>query len=311
MTPNTEPNGITPSVPGLAVLRHVGNGAGSVVFEARDERTGERLAVKSVTRNIVVEIQKHAPSPEFGGNIAKMVKVYVSQVRNEWRLGQHLTNLAGGHIGIPRMHRLHVERDFLARTTGIHLVMDFAAGRNLRKGCDHSIAEIVSIYRQAADILRFMHQNNVVHADMKPHHIIVADDGRVQLLDLGLACKRHGHAAQVVGSPHYMAPEQLVGAGVDERTDVFGLGATMFWTLTGRTIRPTVGGSAAGIMDFQLETFETSVRDHNPAVPPALEDIVLRSCALSRNARLSLSEVIARLDRLAASPPPSEAPDSP
>ena len=290
---------IVPTIRGLTIVGQVGNGAGSVVFEATDDRTGERLAVKSVTRNIVVEIQKHAPSPEFGGNIAKMVSVYVSQVRNEWHLGHHLTNLAGGHVGIPRMHHLHVERDFFARTRGIHLVMDFATGRNLRKGHDYSMAEIVNIYRQAADILRFMHQHNVVHADMKPHHIIVDDDGTVQLLDLGLACKRHGHAAQVVGSPHYMAPEQLVGAGVDERTDVFGLGATMFWALARRTVRPTVAGGTAGVLDFQMKTFETSVREHNPDVPPALEDIVLRSCAPSRKARLSLSEVIARLDRLA------------
>ena len=289
---------LTPQIRGLTVIRQVGNGAGSVVFEARDDETGDRLAVKSVTRDIIIEIQEHAPAPEFGGNINKMVKVYVSQVHNEWRLGHRLTNLAGGHIGIPRMHRLHVERDFLARTRGIHLVMDYAEGRNLRKGHDYAIAEIISIYRQAADILRFMHQHNVVHADMKPHHIIVDADGRVQLLDLGLACKRHGHAAQVVGSPHYMAPEQLVGAGVDERTDVFGLGATVFWALTGRTVRPTVGGGGAGIIDFQMQTFETSVREHNPGVPQALEDIVLRSCAPSRAARLSLAEVIGQLDRL-------------
>jgi serine/threonine protein kinase len=297
---------IIPDLRGLTVVRQVGNGAGSVVFEAKDDLSGEHVAVKSVTRAIVIEIQEHAPSPEFGGNIAQMVRVYVSQVRNEWRLGHRLTNLAGGHVGIPRMRELVVERDFFARTRGIHLVMDFAAGRNLRKGHNYSIAEIVDIYRKAADILRFMHQNNVVHADMKPHHIIVADDGKIQLLDLGLACKRHGHAAQVVGSPHYMAPEQLVGAGVDERTDVFGLGATMFWALTGRTIRPTVAGGTAGVLDFQIKTFETSVREHNPEVPPALEDIVLRSCAPSRSARLSLSEVITRLDRLTVSLGPSQ-----
>ena len=290
---------IKPNIRGITIMGQIGNGAGSVVFRAKDDRTGRDLAVKSVTVEIVREIQRQAPSPEYVMNPAKMVKVYQAQVRNEWKIGYRLTNLAGGHSGIPRMHKLHVERGLLLRAKGMHLIMDYVDGENLRKGHNYSMDELTDIYRQAADILRFMHQNDVVHADMKPHHIIVDQGGRVQLLDLGLACRRRGHTSQVVGSPNYMAPEQLVGAGVDERTDVFGLGATMFWALTGRTIRPTIGGtSSLGAMDMQMKSFETSVHDHNPDVPAALEDIVLRSCAPSRKARLTLADVISRLDRL-------------
>jgi len=289
---------MVPELNGVTITGQIGNGAGSIVFKGRDDATGESLAVKSVTRAVVLEIQKHAPSPEYAGDISKLLKMYLSQVRNEWKLGHRLTNLAGGHVGIPRMHELIRENGFL-RTNGLHLVMDFVEGENLRKGHNYSIEELIHIYRQAADVLRFMHQHNVVHADMKPHHVIVDDQRSVQILDLGLSCHRNGHVSQVVGSPHYMAPEQLVGAGVDERTDVFGLGATMFWVLTERTIRPNVSGaSSMGPMDLQIKSFETSVREYNPKVPPALEDIVLRSCAPSRRARLSMSEVIARLDRL-------------
>ena len=289
-----------PNLRGITILGQVGNGAGSVVFRARDEQSGEFLAVKSVTREIVREIQKLAPVPEYGGDPRKTLRVYIAQVRNEWRIGYHLTNLAGGHTGIPRMHRIHLRRSLLWVPREVHLVMDFAEGVNLRSGHSYSVSQLIQIYRQAADILRFLHRNNVVHADMKPHHIIVAEGTRVQLLDLGLACKRQGHAEQVAGSPDYMAPEQLAGAGVDERTDVFGLGATMFWVLTGRTIRPSISGaSTGGVMDLQAKTYERSVRDHNPDVPAALEEIVLRSCAPSRRARLTLSEVIQRLDRLA------------
>lgn len=289
-----------PNLRGITILEQVGNGAGSIVFRAKDERTGEDFAVKSVTPEIVLEIQEHDPSPEYGGNLRKVIRVYLAQVRNEWRLGYRLTNLAGGHVGIPRMHLLQRERDFLLRTRGLHLVMDFVEGINLRLRRDYPLSKMIDIYRQAADILRFMHRNNVVHADMKPQHIIVCPDDRVQLIDLGLACRREGHMSQVVGSPNYMAPEQLAGAGVDEWTDVFGLGATMFWALTGRTIRPNIGGAAAmGTMDRQMRSFETSVREYNPEVPPALEEIVLRSCAPSRHARLTLTEVVNRLDRLA------------
>lgn len=269
------------------------------MFRARYERTGETVAVKSVTEQVVRRIQELAPSPEYGGNLRKLLRMYLDQVRNEWKIGHRLTNLAGGHIGIPRMHKLHVKRGVTLRAKAMHLVMDFVEGNNLRKGHGYSVSQLVNIYRQAADVLRFMHQHNVIHADMKPHHIIVTSEGLVQLLDLGLACHREGHTAQVVGSPSYMAPEQIVGAGVDERTDVFGLGATMFWALTGRTIRPNLTGSAV-TFDAQIKNFETSVRDYNPECPPGLEDVILRSCSPSRSARLTLSEVVRRLDRLGA-----------
>jgi len=288
-----------PRLPGITILSMVGNGAGSAVFRAREEETGEIIAVKSVTPEIVRAIQEQAPSPEFAGDIRKLTKMYLTQVHHEWRIGYRLSNLAGGHSGIPRMHRLVTRRALAVLPREMHLIMDFVDGDNLRKGRDYPIEKLISIYRQAADVLRFLHRNNVIHADMKPHHIIVGHDGRVQLLDLGLSCRRDGHASQVVGSPHYMAPEQLVGAGVDERTDVFGLGATMFWALTGRMIRPSVAGaSAMGMMDLQIKNFERSVCDYNPDCPAALEEIILRSCSPSRRARLALADVIARLDRL-------------
>jgi serine/threonine protein kinase len=247
----------------------------------------------------VLEIQKLAPNPEYAGNIRKLTQLYINQVRNEWRLGHHLTNLAGGHVGIPRMHTLHTERDMLLRPKGVYLIMDYVKGTNLRRGHSYGIPELIRIYHQAADILRFMHQHNVVHADMKPHHIIVDESDHVQLLDLGLACRRDGHMSQVVGSPNYMAPEQLAGAGIDERTDVYGLGATMFWALTERSVRPNIGGaSSMGGLDLQMTTFETSVRQYNPDCPVALEEIILRSCSPSRRARFALPEVISRLDRM-------------
>lgn len=284
-----------PNIRGITILSTVGNGAGSIVFKAREESSGDTVAVKSVTPEIVSAILEHSSMPEYGGDQAKLLRTYLTQVRNEWRLGKFLTQWTGGHNGIPSVRRLVVERDLLFRTRGLHLVMDFAFGDNLRRH-KFTLPQMISIYRQAADILRFMHRHNVIHADMKPHHIIVDDEMRVQLLDLGLACKAQGHQKQFVGSPDYMAPEQISGAGVDERTDVYGLGATMFWALTGRTIRPHVTSASAGI-DLQIESFETSVRKYNNEVPPALEEIIMRSCSPSRRARLTITEIINRLDR--------------
>jgi len=289
---------LLPRIRGLTVLDQIGNGAGSLVFKARAEHTGELVAIKSVTRRVVLEIQGHAPMPEYGGDISKLLRMYLAQVRNEWRLGHRMKNESGGHLGIPHMHRL-VTRYGPWGVRGRHLLMEFVEGRNLRIRHNYTLPEVVDIYHRAADILRFLHRHDVVHADMKPHHVIVGPRGTVHLLDLGLACHRHGHVAQLVGSPRYMAPEQLVGAGVDERTDVFGLGATMFWVLTERAIRSTVDNpSTPGLLDLQTQSYERTVREYNPDVPPALEEIILQSCSPSRRARPPLPEVIARLERL-------------
>lgn len=308
-----------PNLPNITIIEQIGTGASGIVFRAKDDLTGKDLAVKSVTRETVLKMREHAPSPqrgdtsrheihehdplhEHGVNIRKVMRSCFARVSNEWRLGYRLTNLAGGNVGIPRMHMLRRERDLFLRTRGLHLVMDFVEGVSLRARRDYPLSKMIDIYRQAAHILRFMHRNNVIHADMKPQHIIVCSDGRVQLVDLSLACRRKGHMSRFVGSLNYMAPEQIAGAGVDDSTDVFGLGATMFWALTGRTIRRSVGGAVAMVMmhrQMMSMPLETSVRKYNPNVSPALEEIVLRSCAPSRRGRLTLTDVIHRLDRLA------------
>ncbi len=288
-----------PKINGVTIIQQIGNGAGSVVFKARDDKTGDLLVIKSVTPEIVYEIQKLAPSPEYADDPVRLLKVYLSQLRNEWKFGHRLTVHASAKTGIVRIHKLMVKRGLSLIPRALHLMMDFAPGQSLKKKTDYSLEQMARIYRQAAETLRFMHSHNVIHADMKPQHIMVDEDGSVRILDLGLACAWRGHTAQIAGSLDYMAPEQLACAGVDESTDVFGLGATMFRVLTGRTIRPSVAVvSVHGAVDLQARPMEQSIREYNPAVPSELEDIVLRSCEPSCKARLALTEVISRLDRL-------------
>jgi len=287
-----------PKLRGINIVKTIGNGAGSVVFEAVSEETGERLAVKSVTPKIVEEIQRQGGTGQEE-EAHQIVRQYLRQIRNEWRMGRRLTSHGAVHPGIPRMHRLYVERSLLGLTRGLHLVMDLAPGESLRKGRTHTIDELIGIYRQAAEIVRFIHLHGVIHADLKPQHLMVDEAGRVVVLDLGLACRRGGHTRKMAGSPDYMAPEQVAGWGVDERTDVFGLGATMFWALAGRTIRSgVVGGSAMGTMQLNKNSYHRSIREFNRDVPPVLEDIVMRSCAWSQDARPSVHEVITGLQRL-------------
>lgn len=293
---------ISPDIKGIRIDEQIGNGAGSIIFRGTELASGEAVVIKSVTPGLLDEIHKLAPA-DIVEQQDKYLKIYLAQVKNEARILRKIHAAAGGNFsGFPRVRRLVTVRNLFLLPVGVHLIEDLAPGESLRKNRNYNIEQFISIFRQSASILLYLHRQGYVHADMKPHHIIV-NEGKVQIVDLGLACPHEGHASQVVGSPDYMSPEQLNGSGVDERTDVFGLGASMFWALTGKSIRASITGtSPLSAVAAGNNQYETSVRAHNANVPEALEDIVLRSCSPSRRARLNMSEVITRLDRLVSIP---------
>src|SRR5262245_55385329 len=135
-----------------------------------------------------------------------------------------------------------------------YLVMEHVDGRPLRGPLPAS--EALALARQIADALEHAHRNGIVHRDLKPSNVLVAKSG-VKVLDFGLARRRgpgsakgdedtQTRAGTVLGTPHYMAPEQIEGKPADERTDVFAFGLVLYELLTGQ--RAFDGASAAAVM---------------------------------------------------------------
>ena len=151
---------------------------------------------------------------------------------------------------------------------------------------------VVHILEQVCGALQATHARKIVHRDLKPENIFLCNHtGRqdfVKLLDFGVAklerpegrLTREGIA---LGTPEYMAPEQARGADVDGRTDVYAVGCIAFEMLTGRTVFQ--GAAPGDVMIKQVRKPPPSPRDLNPAVPPALEAVVLRCLAKSPKAR--------------------------
>jgi serine/threonine protein kinase len=157
---------------------------------------------------------------------------------------------------------------------------------HLMPGTPLPVARAVDLVTQAGLGLSVLHQNGVVHRDIKPQNLLIRSGStgeRVLVADLGVA-KAMLHASgltQVVGTPAYMAPEQAAGGSIDARADVHALAAVAYQMLTGTLARD---GTIAELAHASLPVAPSRL---NPAVPPRVDEVLLRSLEPSPDARYS------------------------
>src|SRR5580700_5042323 len=175
---------------------------------------------------------------------------------------------------------------------GIHfLTMELVEGQSLERLIGEStlrVEQIVDIARALGDALAAAHEKGIVHRDLKPANVMVSNEGRVKVLDFGLAKDVRGsnlgdatltsdsrtQVGVVMGTPAYMSPEQTSGRPLDHRTDIFSLGVVLHEMTTGR--RPFEGTSSAELVSAILRDTPQSVTDLRPDLPSDLARIVRR-----------------------------------
>jgi serine/threonine-protein kinase len=182
---------------------------------------------------------------------------------------------------------------------GAYIAMELLKGKDLRQllaeGWRPSPGQAALIIRRVADALAFAHSKGVVHRDIKPANIFMIGRTQPKVLDFGIASIAHARdrgSDAGVGSPHYMAPEQVRGAGTDRRTDVFSLGVVLYELLTGR--RAFDGGSLESIASAVCDHRPPSAHDVNPAVPAALSAIAEQAMAKDPEDRYRSARSLAR-----------------
>ena len=179
------------------------------------------------------------------------------------------------------------------------LVMELVEGRSLDQVIKSSRSieptRSVAIITQVLGALGFAHENGIVHRDIKPSNIMVLQDDRVKVADFGIArieASEFTIVGDLLGTPAYMAPEQLSGGPIDHRTDLFAAGVILFEMLTG--VKPFRGKSITEIMSLMEKRGPEDIRALNPAVPEALKRVIAKSVAFDPAQRYPDAATFAR-----------------
>jgi serine/threonine protein kinase len=265
--------GLSPrNVMGLTVGDHVGDyevigalGAGGIgeVYKVR-HNISHRIEALKVLR---------AGSPESTERFAREIRVLASLSH---------PNIAGLHTAFRQ---------------GEHLlmVMEFVEGETLdarlrRSGLN--LSQSIDYISQVLSALMYAHAQGVIHRDIKPSNIMLTANNRVKLLDFGLALDSFQPgltaAGWVMGSLHYMSPEQVMAKKVDARSDLYSLGATLYESLTGKV--PIDGESQYTIMTGHLQQQPIAPSVVNTNIPGKLSDIVLKALAKNPDDRFQSAE---------------------
>jgi predicted Ser/Thr protein kinase len=264
------------------VVRELGKGAMGVVYLAKDPLIGRLVALKTIRAVAHVDDEE---TKEFQQRFIREAQ-------------------AAGILNHPSIVTVH---DIgLDEASGISFIaMEYVEGNNLKEalaqGRTLGFEQMGDIIAQVADALDFAHAKGIVHRDVKPANVILLDGTRAKITDFGIAKIASGGAnltstGQFLGTPNYMAPEQIKGAPVDGRTDIFSLGICLYECLTRR--KPFGGDSLTSISYKIVHEPFPPLHEINPQIPDGYEEVVANCLAKDPSKRYQRARDVASALRM-------------
>lgn len=247
------------------IIRIIGKGAMGVVYEGRDPFIGRRVAIKTCRRDVM----------EASNLKEEMLQRFDRELR------------AAGALQHPNIVTIYD----VGEDQGLpYIAMEYIEGHDLRHVIEHrvdyDVAVILELMARVCEGLHHAHLHGVIHRDIKPANILVPARGGVKLADFGIARTADSELTldgAIVGTPHYMSPEQFTGETLDGRSDLFSVGIILYELLTGE--KPFAGEALSTVMHHVLKRDPVPPSQRNPALKSTVDTVVLKSLAKSPNAR--------------------------
>lgn len=251
----------------------LGNGGMAVVYRALDLTLERVVAVKVLRED------------------------YSSDQAFRERFRQEAT--AAANLAHPNIVTVH---DFGIDQGHLFIVMEYVPGTDLntilQKRGRFTVEEALPLIRQACAGIGYAHRAGLVHCDVKPHNFLITPDNRLKVTDFGiaraLASINPDEKTKIVwGSPQYFSPEQAAGFAPSPASDVYSLGVVMYYMLTGRL--PFTAATVQELVEMHRSAPPPPPRMFNPAIPPALEEIILKVLSKEPSARYRTADQLGRV----------------
>lgn len=257
------------------VQQKIGVGGMADVYRGKDTLLGRPVAIKILHQN-------------FGSD-----QDFVARFKREAQAAGKLN-----HPNVVSMYDVGFDQGFH------YIIMEYVSGCTLKEYIQHhgdqvTVQEAVKITVAIAEGLEHAHMMGIVHCDVKPHNILITDSGRVKVTDFGIARAINSattmmYTNSVMGSAHYISPEQASGKSINVSTDIYSLGVVLYELLTGEV--PFRGETPVSVALQHVKDRVMAPRIKNPMIPPQLEQVVLIALEKEPGKRFgSISEMIQAL----------------
>ncbi|MCA9244676.1 MAG: serine/threonine protein kinase [Phycisphaerales bacterium] len=255
------------NLPGYDIRTRIGRGAGAVIYEGIERATRRQVAIKHTVRK--------GPQDDR----------FLEQCSNEYEVGRKFD-----HPMLRKVYVLKAVRKWL-KVRELFLVMEYVDGVRLEERFPadqpRDLIKLVNLFIKVTDALAAMHKGGIVHADVKPNNIMVMADSSIKLIDFGQSCPVGFTKQRVQGTPDYIAPEQVQRNPLDQRTDIYNLGATMYSTFTGKWLRTALPAGAVGEKKLSLDAERSNVPPHELVadIPLPLSRLIMDCCEQDKDSR--------------------------